>query len=552
MHDLVHKALHHHQNGRLDEASQLYSCVLQEDPTNATVWHLLGLILYAQGKYNQAAAHIRKALANGTPEVDWYANLGGCLRATGEYAQAHDALTLALSLDPNHQDALNNMGIVLKSLGDIEGCIASLRRVIALNPHNTIAHSNLLFSLSAGELLSVEDTLNEYRAWDHQHGQREHLPRRSTRQKTLLRIGYVSCDLHAHPVSRFLEPILRNHNDDVVTVFVYADVRRPDPTTETLKSLCKNWRSIHGIGDPEVAKLINEDEIDILIDLSGHTAYNRLGVFAYKAAPVQATYLGYFGPTGMSAIDYWITDHTLHPADTREQTQEIIYRLPRCWVAYSPPPEAPLPNVRMIDSPLTFASFNDATKLTTDVLNTWAEILKRLPNARLHLQAKQFQTPEICARFQAGFEARGVHQNRISFSPHTTIQDYFYQYHQTDIVLDPFPRTGGTTVADALWMGVPVVSLSGDRYVSRIATSKLHCLGLKGWACETKQAYIETAVHLAENSMLRAEFRRSLRAHVATSELCNGLGLTQALEEAYREIWNKHHSARSQSANCSA
>jgi predicted O-linked N-acetylglucosamine transferase (SPINDLY family) len=538
MNDPLQAAFQLHKSGYLAEAEEKYRLLLASAPEHPRLLHFLGLVRHQRGDFIEAVRLIKDAISLVPTVPNWHANLGAALMASGEYPAAATAFRNAIRLDPTHGNAINNLGVVLKSLGELEEAIATLKTAIHLNPENRIAHSNYLFSITAHELLSPTDTLAEYRAWDLAHGRRESsFAVELWEPKDKLRIGYVSCDLYAHPVSAFITPLLRNHDPSRVEIYCYADVLNPDATTENVKKLVPNWRDIRRLSDQEAAEIVHRDRIDLLVDLGGHTAYNRLGVFAYRPAPVQATYLGYFGPTGMEAIDYWISDNELHPPHTEERTVETIYRLPRCWVAYEPPLVAPSPNQRMLGSPLTFASFNDATKLNEAVLRVWAAILGQCPRSRLHLQAKQFASSSICERIRRQLRDLGIGEHRVGFAGHGSLEDYFQRYHQVDIVLDPFPRTGGTTVADALWMGVPVVTLRGSRYASRIASSKLRGIGLGDWSAQSSEEYIATALQLARAPLLRAELRHTLRDHMRSSSLCDGHSLARAMEEAYFQMW---------------
>lgn len=548
MNELLQTATQLHQRGQLAAAAEQYVELRHRHPENPQLMFLLGTLHYQMGEFEESVCLLAQAIEKVPTDASWQTNLGAALVATRDYEGAQRAFETALKLNPTYANAATNLGVVLKSLGQIEEALTVQRDAVRLDPSSKITHSNYLFTLTAHELLSPADTLLEYQQWDRRHGREEVFTCVDRwESKSTLRIGYVSCDLYAHPVTRFLMPLLRNHDPDRVDVFVYADVQKADATTEQVKGLVPNWRDISRLSDPEAAALIQQDNIDILIDLGGHTAFNRLGVFAYRPAPVQATYLGYFGPTGMKAVDYWITDHELHPPDTEDASTEDIYRLSRCWVAYESPSMAPPPNRRFLGSPLTFASFNDVTKLSRQVLRTWATILLECPGSRLRLQAKQFADEGVRRRVTNTLEHLGVDKTRLQLVEHYGLSAYYKSYHGVDIVLDPFPRTGGTTVADALWMDVPVVTLTGRRYASRIATSKLRALNLGNWCAGSLIEYVNIALKLARSPMLRAEIRAGLRPHMRASSLCDGEGHARAMEEAYFDMWAKSNQRSAQS-----
>jgi predicted O-linked N-acetylglucosamine transferase (SPINDLY family) len=292
--------------------------------------------------------------------------------------------------------------------------------------------------------------------------------------------------------------------------------------------------------DAELARLVSEDGIDILVDLAGHTADNRLRAFTYRLAPVQASYLGFFAGTGLAAMDYWITDEVLHPSDTAELSSETIYRLPRCWVCYQPselaPEVSPCPSS---GDQVVFGSFSNLSKLAPEVIQTWSQLLHKLPGSRLLLMARALRDPKIRALLEQKFASHGIPQERLLLRHGAPYDQYYATYAEVDIVLDPFPRTGGTTTAEALWMGVPVVTLAGQRYVERISASKLTALGLEDLIANSQEEYIETALSLANDQHRRTTLRANLRKRMAQSPLRDGGDLAREMESAYRSMWER-------------
>jgi predicted O-linked N-acetylglucosamine transferase (SPINDLY family) len=395
--------------------------------------------------------------------------------------------------------------------------------------------------MSYNALYSPDRILEEHRNWDAIQGgkQKAHTFSHSSSggPDKRLKIGYVSPDLRQHAVSLFFDPILKNHDRNKVEVFCYAEVSKPDAVTERLKMMADKWRTTVDLSDEDVAHMIYDDKIDILIDLAGHTADSRLRVFTYKPAPVQVTYLGYCTTTGLKTMDYWITDMVLHPKDTLELAVETIIRLPRCWICYQPPADAPKIEPRVCaNNGVTFGSFNNLSKMTPDVIACWSQLLKEVPNSRLLLKARLLADPFIKERTLIQFAHHGINRERITLSPHTP--SYMADYDKVDIALDTFPRTGGATTADALWMGVPVITLVGQRYIERQGASMLKVIGLEKLIASTFEDYINKAVVLAKDYEQRIELHTSLRERMANSPLCDGRDLTQALEDAYRKMWN--------------
>jgi predicted O-linked N-acetylglucosamine transferase (SPINDLY family) len=389
--------------------------------------------------------------------------------------------------------------------------------------------------------------LEEQRAWDRVQGRAGRLHRcavrvRENHPERRLRIGYVSPDLHRHPVSYFFEPLLAAHDKTRFDVFCYANHPScySDDVTQRLQSLSGHWRSVLGRSDQELARIIHDDGIDILVDLAGHTYGNRLRAFTYRPAPVQATYLGFFAATGLEAMDYWVSDEVLHPLDTQEQAVEQIYRLPRCWVCYLPPAGAPdvsPPPSR--DVQVTFGSFNNLTKLSPEVIETWSQLLRQLEGSQLLVMDKPLGEIGTRQRLLEQFGGHGITADRLTLRSGAPFEQYLATYAEVDIALDPFPRTGGTTTAEALWMGVPVITLAGQRYVERISTSKLTAVGLQDLVASSREEYIRIALLLARNPSRRAELRGNLRDRMAKSPLCDAAGLANAMESAYESMWQR-------------
>jgi predicted O-linked N-acetylglucosamine transferase (SPINDLY family) len=358
-------------------------------------------------------------------------------------------------------------------------------------------------------------------------------------------VGYVSPHLRSSVVNFFFEPLLSAHDRSRFEVFCYASFleSRADGVTRRLRGIAEHWRFVGDKDDAGLARLVREDGIDILVDLAGHTSNNRLKAFTYRPAPIQASYLGFFAGTGLAAMDYWITDEVLHPQDTPELSSESIYRLPRCWVCYQPPEQAPGvspgPNA---DDQVVFGSFSHLSKLTPEVVKTWSWILQSLPGSRLLLMAKALRDPVVRGRLEGGFAEHGISPERLLLRHGAPYAQYFATYAEVDVVLDPFPRTGGTTTAEALWMGVPVVTLAGKRYVERISASKLTAVGLLDLIAHSREEYVEKAVSLARDADLRRALRAGLRDRMARSPLCDGPGLARAMESAYRTMWARYRS----------
>ncbi len=358
-----------------------------------------------------------------------------------------------------------------------------------------------------------------------------------------LRVGYVSGDFRRHPVAFFVEPLLRCHDRRVVQPFCYSNSGERDDLNDHLRALVPDWRDIAGLDDDAVAALIRRDRIDVLVDLSGHTARNRLPVFARKPAPVQVTAIGYVNTTGLAAMDYRLTDGWCDPPGTDEtHFSESLWRLPGGFNCYAPPNGLPAPGPAplMGCGHVTFGSFNNMDKVSPEVLDLWAQLLRAVPGARLVLKTKTLSESAVGAAIRARFAAAGVDAGRIELIEWSaTLREHFEHYRRIDIALDPFPYNGTTTTCEALMMGVPVIALAGERHAARVSASILARLGLEVLVAPDPAGYLARAQALALKPEAVANLRAGLRRRIAASPLADAAGYTRGLEAAYREMWRR-------------
>ncbi len=529
------------EHGNTDDAIEIYNKALKLKPDCAEVWNNLGNVLKEMGQIENAIENYKKAIQIKPDYAEAWNNMGSSLFEQNRFKDAIEHYRQALKLKPDYAEAWDNLGGVLEVIGEFKPAIESCRQALKHKPDYVKASSNLLYLLSYNVLYSPDQILEEHRDWDRIHGEKQkttiYSHTKSTNSNKRLRIGYVSPDFRKHALSFFFEPILKNHDRNHVEVYCYSDVSNPDEVTERLKTMADEWCSTIGMSDKEVAQKIYTDEIDILIDLAGHTAKNRLTIFTYKPAPVQATYLGYCNTSGLKSMDYWITDTILHPEDTIELAVEKIIRLQRCWICYLPPADAPeiKPDTHA-NNIITFGSFNNFSKLSNEVVVCWSQLLKEVSDSRLVLKARQLADPFIQERILMQFAQNGITSDQLILLPNTP--SYMADYNKIDIALDTFPRTGGVTTADALWMGVPVITLAGKRYIERQGASILNAIGLDELITSTPEEYITRATTLTKDHTQRIELKTSLRELMTNSPLCDGRGLTQALEITYRKMWH--------------
>jgi protein O-GlcNAc transferase len=507
----------------------------------------IGLIYERLERLDEAVRSARRAIALEPRAALAHNNLGNALSGQGNIDEAILSYRTAIEIDPALDIAYRNLGGALAATGQLEDALSCYRQALEIRPDFFKAHSSLLMTLTYGAIGSRDDYARAHQAWRQALAATQPpaspaiaADRRPDRR---LRIGLVSPNLHAHPVAYFIEGPWREFDRDEIELFAYADIQAPDAVTARLQKSAVTWRDIAGLGDGDVAQHIRSDGIDILVDLAGHTARNRLAVFATKPAPIQASYLGYSATTGLPEIDYLITDEVAHPADGTDWTAEALWRLPRCMLCYKPPAEARLVP-RPADGPIVFGSFNALAKLGTATIALWSGVLRALPDSQLLLKSHGLGAADQQQRLRALFAAHGIARERIHFMARTaSLTQHFEAYGRIDIALDPTPYSGTTTTADALWMGVPVLTLAGTRMVERMSATMLTALGLSDWIADSEQDYIARAAKFAADRSSLAALRQGQRQRMADSPLCDSAGMARALEQAFRIMWQRYVAA---------
>lgn len=529
--------------GRLDEAVASFERALSLCPDSPAMYNNLGNTLRDLGRLEESLQVYRQALEQDAENVEALVNLGNAFKETGRLEEAISSYEKALLLRPEMPEAHYNLGTVYQDQCRMDEAVACFRKTLELKPDHAVAHSNLLMNLQYDADIIPEELLQESQAWESlQLAGTAIMPHPSTTPdpERRLRIGYVSGDLRRHPVGYFLDGVLASHDREYYEIFCYANQSFGDDLTDRLRKNSNQWRTIFGWNDDSVAELIREDGIDILIDLSGHTARNRLLVFGKKPAPVQATWAGYVGTTGLSAMDYLISDPCETPEGTDHWYRESVVRLPDCYVCFTPPEYAPpvAPPPARKNGYLTFGCFNNLAKLNRPVMDLWLRLLQEIPNARLVLATKALGDPAMRNRFRQIFVGGGV-SDRVDFSGMVPHPDLLARYGEVDIALDPFPYSGGLTTLESLWMGVPVITLGGDRFASRHSLSHLTAVGLPEFIVTDQEAYLAKAVSLAHDLSHLESIRAGLREQMKSSPLCDAPRFTHNLEEAYRSMWRR-------------
>lgn len=540
---LIQQGLAHHRRNQFHLAEVCYRRALAIDQTCADGWHLLGMIADAAGKDEDAINLIRRAITLNSGRADFLNNLGAIHEPRGEYDLAENAFREAIRLRPGYAAAHNNLGEVMKDLGRVGESVACYREALNHAPEFHQAGSNLLMGLNYDPNAGREEMLTEHRRWG-QAIERNTAPlplqECCTPSRPTMRIAYVSPDFRQHAVARFIEPVLASHNKDRFDAFLYAECPVVDAVSERLRSSVRAWRSTRGRSSQQVAEEIRHDQVDILVDLAGHTRNNRLDVFALRAAPIQVTYLGYPNTTGMKRMDYRITDSVLNPPDEPSWATEELIRLRGHGYCFQPPEDAPepVPPPCMQNGVITFGSHHPPIKLNDAVLTLWGRVLLAIPNSRLLMFRNSFNQivqKELTERMKRC----GIPLDRVEFRcPTDKSKSYLPLFNEVDIVLDSFPFTGHTMTCEALWMGVPVLTLRGDRPAGRLSSSVLAALGMTDWIAETPDDYVLKAVAVSRDVRQLADLRASLRG-MMTDRICNAQAFTRHLEATYEAIWQK-------------
>jgi protein O-GlcNAc transferase len=536
---------------KLDDAESVMRSASSVDPKDPSIWSNLGIIQSRQEKFGDALASFDRAVTLAPTYAEAHENKAVTLMSLGRWGDAVAALREAQKLAPDRVSILNNLGTAYQMEGFVRQAIDCFEQAIARDAHFPGAHSNLLLALHYVPGFTRQEVFQRHVEWGRRYAILPSPPPssgapREAEQTRRLKVGFVSSDFRVHSVAFFIEPLLETRDRTDWEVFCYSDVQAADVVTQRFERLADVWRDLRGISDAQAAQIIQDDRIDILIDLQGHTGLNRLLVFARKPAPIQITWLGYPDTTGLSQIDYRLTDIWADPpGDGDEFHTERLIRLDRCAWCYRPPQSAPpvaqmSPCQRPDANGITFGSFNTLAKINDELLSVWSKILHRVPNSRLLLKADGLSDPAAQERILDIMSRHGIARGRLDIRARTgSLDAHFKTYHSIDIALDAFPYHGTTTTCDALYMGVPVVTLAGDRHVSRVGVSLLTAVGLPELIATTEDAYIQAACGLAVPSILRS-LHPTLRPRMQKSALMDSTSHARAIHRALRQIWITH------------
>jgi predicted O-linked N-acetylglucosamine transferase (SPINDLY family) len=535
--------------GRADAAIELLHKALRLEPS-ARIYSNLGYALSQKRRYQDAIDCLRKAVTLNPGDAISYSNLGQWLSIQMRFDEAIFYLKKSIALTPTHM-ALGNLGMCLMALGKFQEATGYFELAIANSPQTTQHYHNLLFSLCfdrsafANNYLPkaqlLEKVLTARAGHSYQHWNLE-----EPGNGQPLRIGLVSGDFRNHPVSYFLESILQHLDPSRIEVIAYSTQNHEDEVSVRLRSLVTQWVSIAAMSDRQAAEVIHSDNIHILMDLAGHTAHNRLAVFAWKPAPVQVSWLGYFASTGQKFIDYFLADSLSLPPALQVQFTEKVYNLPHTRLCFTPP--APEAAGEVTETPalkngyVTFGCFQNSAKINDKILHLWANILRNCPGSKLKLKNHALKDPATKLDMVETLALAGISSEQVILEENSSRDQYFTAYSSVDIMLDTFPYPGGTTTCEALWMGVPTLTLSGDTLLERQGMSMLYNVGLTNWVATNETDYIQKAIDFAGDPLALNKLRLGLRSQMAASPLVDATLFAQEFEMALNSMWREKFS----------
>jgi len=530
-----------------ETALKCYQQALILNPQSADAYNNMGIVLGEMGQFTKACTYFENALRFNPPQTATiYGNLALAQARQGKLTKALAYYQQTLSLQPRHLEAYTGMGKIFKDLGMIASALQCYQQALALKPACREAFQNWLYTLNFSSNHQREAIFLAHQKFNQQFT----LPLASDIQPHFnhpnpprLKIGYVSPEFRKHSLTYFIEPLLAHHNRKKFEIFCYHTHPPEDEVTQRLQKYVDHWINCATFSDETLTHTIRNHQIDILIDLAGHTAHNRLLVFARKPAPIQVFHtIGYSNTTGLTAIDYRITDHSVDPAGAADLfSSETLVRMPHSYYCYQPPQESPpvgeLPALEK--AYLTFGSCNRVAKLNDDLLKLWAQVLHQVTHSKLLILSQAFADLPIRELFQNKFKNLGIDSAQVILDYAPSTEATLQAYHQIDIGLDTYPFNGATTTCQALWMGVPVITLVGDTPAARAGLSLLSTIGLPELIAYNQAQYVDLCLKLAYNLPYLQTLRQTLRLRLQSSPLMDGATFTHHLEEAYQKMWKK-------------
>ena len=534
------------EQGDFDAAANWYRKAIALNPDLSNAHSNLSALYWRQGRFSDALSMARRAVALDSKSAIAHNSLGLVLMALGNLDEAIDVYRQALALNPEFSDAYNNLAVILQQQGKRLDALAHFQKALAIRQNHSEAYSGQLQVLNFIEQAHTLESVALARGWEkscvsanQRKLARDRIFRRDSRGARRLKIGYVSPDFRRHAVAYFIEPVFASHDKNRFEVFCYYNHHQRDAITDRLIEYSDHWINCFGVPDQNLVERICADEIDILIDLAGHTEGNRLRTFAMRPAPIQITYLGYPGTSGLTSMDYRLTDSLANPSGSDLYYTERLLRMPDSLWCYRPSDE--MPNVNALPAQenghITFGSLNNSNKIDSACVKLWARLLLEMPHARLLMVT----VPEGGRRQEIieEFNNHRVGVERLEFHGKLATDEFLRMFHRVDVALDPVFVNGATTTCESLWMGVPTLSLVGNRFLSRAGLSILSAAGVKEFAANNEEDFLRIAKELTGDFSRLANLRAGLRGKVARSPLTDAARFTKNLERQYLQVWDQ-------------
>ena len=532
--------------GKVDEAQRRVRGAFERRGADPAVYRALAEWVPRTPRFEIVSPEWHAILEKCPDDAPSLLNLGVSLQRQGRSTLAIALMRRAALLMPGAVEPFVNLGTALADQGQFDAANEAYLHALELKPDATPVASNRLFCMHFDPRVSPEQLFAEHLDYARRFAATPATRRFATSRdpERRLRIGYVSPDLRWHPVAYFLGPVLEHHDRDRFELHCYSDAEVPDMQTTRLRGFVEHFVETFGWTDARFAEQVESDQIDILVDLAGHTARNRLGAFGRRLAPVQVSWIGYFDTTGLAAMDYRLADaYSVTPEAERFWVERVV-RLPRsanCF--WHPPAPDPAPAPCLQRGAITFGCFNNPAKISRQVVATFARILHEVPDSRLILKYGGFADPGLRLKYEGWFASEGIPLDRLEIQGHSGLTAFLRAFSQIDIALDPFPYSGETTALHTLWMGVPLVALEGSTLVQRLASRVLRVIGLDEWVAQSVDEYVATARSLASDPERLARLRHELRPRFEASPLGDHAGFTRELEVALREMWRAYCAA---------
>ena len=528
-----------------DEAILQSQKCLKLNPKSIDTLILLGNIYNNNNQEKVSENYYLEILNINSKESKAYYSLGNLYQKKKEYDKAINNYNLAIKFNKNDIGSYNNLGVLYQEIGEFDLAISNFKSVIKINPKFLGAYQNYLYCLNFSKHFDAKLYFELARQF------KQNLPKidlkkinqfpKIKKSDNRIRIGFVSGDYGYHPVSYYLLNIINHIDKKKFKLIAYSNSNRMDEFTLKLKKKFSSWRKINNLNDIEVINIIRKDSINILFDLSGHTAKNRLSIFVSKAAPVQVTWLGYNASTGLKEIDYIIVDPYVVPLNDQKYFTEKIYHLPNTFQCISINDDIKINHKKNRETKgIIFGSFNNLSKINDDVINLWSKIINKVNNSKLYLKAKQFDNSQVVKKIRKKFQNNGVSVEKIIFDGKSkSRKEMLNKYNQIDIALDPFPYQGCTNTVESVWMGVPVIVLRGNRYLFHFGECINSNLNMPDWIAKNHKEYISKAIKFSSNIHKLSKIRMNLRQMILQSPICNAPRLAEHFSNALWNMWKK-------------